>query len=209
MAPSRAEPNDPTTMTYRHTMRHPIILPFILFITFLVCHPLAAQDVCLTADERKLFDLLTAYRKSKKLSAIPYSAKLTRVAKAHVRDLAAHFDYESRGDCNPHSWSPNGDWTPCCYTADHKQAACMWNKPREIAGYESEGYEIAFFSSDGADAEESLAGWKASAAHNPVIVNGGIWKDVSWKAVGVGIYGNYAVVWFGVLEDASTITVCK
>lgn len=190
-------------------MRHPLIQAFILFFTLLVCHPLSAQDVCLTADERKLFDLLTAYRKSKKLSVIPYSAKLTRVAQAHVRDLAAHFDYENRGDCNPHSWSTNGDWTPCCYTSDHKQAACMWNKPREIAGYESEGYEIAFFSSDGADAEESLAGWKASPAHNPVIVNGGTWKDVSWKAVGVGIYGNYAVVWFGVLEDVSTITVCK
>ena len=182
-----------------------IIILFIL----LAWQPVAAQDVCLSVEEKKLFDQIMAYRKSKKLPPIPYSTKLTKVAQAHVRDLSAHFDYENRGDCNPHSWSANGTWTPCCYTSDHKQAACMWNKPREIAGYDSDGFEIAFFSSDGAQAEESLAGWKSSAGHNPVIVNEGTWKDVEWKAMGVGIYGNYSVVWFGALEDKSSLTVCK
>lgn len=170
--------------------------------------PLVAQEVCLSAEEQKLFELINGYRKQKKLPAIPASAKLTQVAQVHVRDLAAHFNYENRGACNPHSWSEHGTWTPCCYTPDHKQAACMWNKPREIAGYESEGYEIAFFSSNGAEADESLAGWKSSPGHNPVIINEGTWKDVAWNAVGVGIYGNYSVVWFGVLADSSSPNVC-
>ena len=182
---------------------------FILLFLLAPFQPLAAQEVCLTTEERKLFDLIMNYRKSKKLPPVPYSAKLTQVAQAHVRDLASYFDYDNRGDCNPHSWSNNGDWTPCCYTSDHKQAACMWSKPKEIAGYESEGYEIAFFSSDGAEAEESLAGWKSSAGHNPVIINEGTWKEVGWKAIGVGIYDRYAVVWFGVLEDQSTLKTCK
>ena len=182
---------------------------FILLFLLTPFQPLAAQDVCLTTEERKLFDLIMNYRKSKKLPPVPYSAKLTQVAQTHVRDLASYFDYDNRGDCNPHSWSNHGDWTPCCYTADHKQAACMWRKPKEIAGYESEGYEIAFFSSDGAEAEESLAGWKSSAGHNPVIINEGTWKEVGWKAIGVGIYDRYAVVWFGVLEDKSTLKTCQ
>lgn len=181
----------------------------ILILLLFSLQPLAAQEVCLTAEEQKLYDLIMNYRKSKKLPPIPYSAKLTRVAQAHVRDLAAHYDYNNRGDCNPHSWSAHGNWTPCCYTSDHKQAACMWSKPKEIAGYESEGYEIAFFSSDGAEAEEGLAGWKSSPGHNPVIINEGTWKEVQWKALGVGIFGTYAVVWFGAQEDKSTITVCK
>lgn len=180
---------------------------FLLCVLFI--QPVAAQEVCLSVEERTLYDLLMSYRKSKKLPAIPYSSKLTRVAQAHVRDLAAHFDYENRGDCNPHSWSANGSWTPCCYTNDHKQAACMWNKPKEISGYESEGYEIAFFSSDGADAHESLEGWKNSAGHNPVIVNSGTWQKATWEAIGIGIFGPYAVVWFGQLADPSTISVCK
>lgn len=181
----------------------------VLLLLLSALQPLAAQDVCLSTEERKLYDLIMGYRKSKGFSAIPFSAKLTQVAQTHVRDLVAHFDYENRGDCNPHSWSANGTWTACCYTSDHKQAACMWSKPKEIAGYESEGYEIAFFSSNGAEAEESLAGWKSSAGHNPVIVNEGTWKEVEWKAIGVGIYGTYSVVWFGVLEDKSSLELCK
>ena len=95
--------------------------------------------VCLSAEEKRLFDLLIAYRKSKRLTSIAFSDKLTKVAQAHVRDLAANYDYENRGDCNPHSWSDKGGWTPCCYTGDPTNAACMWNKPKEIAGYDSEG----------------------------------------------------------------------
>ncbi|MBL7850006.1 MAG: CAP domain-containing protein [Cyclobacteriaceae bacterium] len=182
---------------------------FLLLFLLLPVQPVASQEVCLSAEERKLYDLIMGYRKSRKLPTIPYSAKLTKVAQAHVRDLVAHFDYENRAECNPHSWSDQGNWTPCCYTPDHKQAACMWNKPKEIAGYESEGYEIAFYSSDGAEAEESLAGWKSSPGHHPVIVNEGTWKDVEWKSIGLGIFGTYAVVWFGVLEDKSVLSVCK
>jgi hypothetical protein len=85
----------------------------------------------------------------------------------------------------------------------------MWNKPKEISGYESEGFEIAFFSSDGAEAQESLEGWKKSEGHHPVIINSGTWKQVRWEAVGVGIFEKYAVVWFGQLADPSTPVMCK
>jgi hypothetical protein len=46
-----------------------------------------------------------------------------------------------------------------------------------------------------------LASWKSSSGHNGVILNQGIWSDYSWKAVGVGIYRNYAVLWFGKEND--------
>ncbi len=154
-------------------------------------------DVCLSAEEKRLYQLIMEYRKSKKLKAIPYSAKLSKVAQTHVRDLTANFDYENRGECNPHSWSDKGKWTSCCYTPDHKKAQCMWDKPKEIAEYNSPGYEIAYWSSDAADAEEGLEGWKKSAGHNPLLINSGSWSKLEWKAIGVGIYGSYAVVWFG------------
>ena len=148
------------------------------------------------------------YRKFKKLPAIPYSEKLTRVGQAHVRDLTDHYDSESHGDCNPHSWSDKGKWTPCCYTPDHKQSMCMWSKPREISQYESEGYEIAFYSSDGAEPFESLEGWKHSTGHNPLLINSGTWQKIKWKAIGIGIYNQYAVVWFGEIADPSLQQVC-
>jgi len=105
-------------------------------IVFLAClvsvELLYGQDVCLSVEEKKLYDQIMAYRKSKKLKPIPYSAKLKQGAQTHARDLSENYDYENRGDCNPHSWSNKGKWTSCCYTQDHSQAACMWNKPKEI-----------------------------------------------------------------------------
>ena len=168
-----------------------------------------SQEVCLSQEEKKLYDLIMKYRKDKKLKSIPISAALTKVAQAHVRDLTENYEMTDGNPCNPHSWSERGKWTSCCYTNDHKQAKCMWNKPREISGYEGNGYEIAYYSSAGANAEEGLEGWKKSPGHNPVIVNLGTWKDTEWKAIGIGIFGEYGVVWFGEIDDPVAVRNCE
>lgn len=168
------------------------------------------EQVCLSAEEIKLYELINDYRKSKKLAPVPYSAKLSLVAQTHARDLVNNYDFNPNARCNPHSWSKEGNWSSCCYTNDHKAAQCMWDKPKEIAGYESSGYEIAFYASSGAKAEQGLAGWKKSSGHNPLLINSGIWKDVTWGGIGIGIYKEYAVVWFGELKDSdSKIVPCN
>ena len=191
-------------------LRKPIDMKFITpLIIWLVAIPAFGQETCLSEEEKKLYELIMQYRKSKKLKKIPISAKLTKTAQAHVHDLASNYSYDDAANCNPHSWSDKGNWTPCCYTGDHKQASCMWDKPKEIAGYNSAGYEIAYYSSAGATAYEGLEGWKKSSGHNPVIVNLGTWKKVEWKAIGIGIYENYGVVWFGEMEDDEKPKDCK
>lgn len=185
------------------------ILLFPLLFGAFGHNPTPAEEVCLSAEEKKLYDLIMAYRKSKKLPPIPFSSKLTKVAQVHARDLEENFDYGNMGDCNPHSWSEKGEWSSCCYTPDHKQAKCMWDKPREIAQYSGNGYEIAYYSSSGANAEQGLDGWKKSPGHNPLIVNTGMWAKVNWKAIGIGFYGQYGVVWFGEEADESKLIVCK
>ena len=168
------------------------------------------SEVCLSEQEAKLYTLINDYRADKKLKAIPFSSKLTKVAQAHAKDLMANYDINSSKRCNPHSWSKKGAWSSCCYTNDHKRAQCMWDKPKEIAGYESPGYEIAYYSSAGATAEEGLKGWKKSPSHNPLLINTGIWKEIDWQAVGVGIYGEYGVVWFGQKADEeNNFKICK
>src|SRR5687768_17299541 len=132
-------------------------------------------STCVSSEEKKLYDLMMAYRKSKGLEPIKLSGKLTQVAQIHARDLADNYKFDPKNKCNPHSWSSKGKWSSCCYTSDHKKAECMWNKPEEIAGYKSPGYEIAYYSSAGASAVEGLEGWKKSASHNPLIINDGIW----------------------------------
>lgn len=84
----------------------------------------------------------------------------------------------------------------------------MWDKPREVAGYNSPGYEIAYYSSAGASAMEGLEGWKKSPAHNPLLINDGMWSKVTWKGIGIGIYKQYGIVWFGELEDKTVLNLC-
>lgn len=165
--------------------------------------------ICLTSEEEKLYAMIMDYRREHGLPAIPISAKLTEVAKAHAVDLVANYDFDPANTCNPHSWSKKGKWSSCCYTSDHKEASCMWEKPAEIAGYESHGYEIAYYSSAGANAKEGLDGWKISPGHNPLLINDGIWEKVQWKAIGIALYKNYGLVWFGQLEDESKPAKCE
>jgi len=174
----------------------------ILSTSLLLGNPAPDVDICLSDEEAKLYRIINEYRKEKKLGPIPFSAKLTMVAQAHAKDLADNYDFDPKNKCNPHSWSRNRKWSSCCYTNDHKEAQCMWDKPKEIAGYESPGYEIAYYSSAGANAQEGLAGWQKSPSHNPLLINSDMWDAVDWKGIGVGIYKEYAVVWFGQLADS-------
>lgn len=188
-----------------------IALLFVLHGSKTVEEPSAElkPSVCLSSEEKALYDQMMAYRASKGLAPIKLSPKLTMVAQAHARDLADNYTFDPKNKCNPHSWSAKGKWSSCCYTSDHKKAECMWDKPKEIAGYESPGYEIAYYSSAGASAKEGLEGWKKSPSHDPLIVNEGIWKKVTWNAVGIGFYKQYGVVWFGELEDAGALPICR
>lgn len=137
-----------------------------------------------------------AYRKSKGLPVIPLSKSLTLVAQTHAQDLEDN--YERGSECNFHSWSNQGKWKPVCYTSNHAQAGLMWSKPQELSSYKGNGYEIAYAESEDylADAARALQGWKRSIEHNAVILNRNKWKK-KWNAIGIGINGSFAVVWFG------------
>jgi hypothetical protein len=159
--------------------------------------PLFSQT--LNSEEQKLYDIIMAYRKSKGLPVIPLSKDLTTVAQTHVRDL--NLNKPDCGECNAHSWSDKGNWTACCYTSDHKQAACLWDKPRELTNYKGDGFEIACGSNGccpnfNMTADYALESWKKSPGHHALIINTGSWKR-EWKAIGIGLDGAFAVVWFG------------
>ena len=185
-----------------------IVLLFLVFSGFNTQTP-PLETICLSAEEKKLYDLIMAYRKAHHLEAIPLSRSLTLVAQTHARDLSENYTFDFKNTCNPHSWSDKGKWTPCCYTNDHKVAGCMWSKPKEIANYPAEGFEIAYYSSGGANAKEGIDGWKISPGHNPLLINLGTWKTVKWKAIGIGIYKEYGLVWFGAEPDATVPVICK
>jgi uncharacterized protein YkwD len=185
----------------------------LLMISLLNSHAdMHAEDwvlqACVSEEEYRLYTMVNDYRRDRGLEEIPLSPSLCRVAGAHVWDLQTN--NPERGRCNLHSWSDQGPWSSCCYTNDHRRAACIWSKPAEVSAYEGYGYEVAFYSSLAADqhpdmAGAALQGWKKSPGHNRMIINKYSWKRIKWKAMGVGIYGNYAVVWFGDKPDTEKL----
>ena len=157
----------------------------------------------LSIEERKLYKLISDYRKSLGLPVVPVSPALTHVAQSHVKDLADN--KPDLGDCNAHSWSAFGPWEGCCYTSDHSKASCAWDKPREMTGYKGNGYEIAVGSNKCCSdfvmtPEYALQSWIKSPAHHACMTNQNMWAE-EWKAMGVGLYKGFAVVWFGHEED--------
>jgi hypothetical protein len=193
-------------------MKRLLLLSFLfsLITSPLLLHPQenkrcgSPKSVCLIEAEQELATLINEYRAEKGLSQIELSSSLSYVAQVHAQDLLSNKDRPSR--CNLHSWSDKGDWTSCCYTPDHKQSECMWNKPAELTDYPGLGYEIAYFTTSTFNtplltAQDILNAWKGSSGHNAVIMNEGIWRSVSWKAMGIGIYKGYATVWFGKEKD--------
>lgn len=156
-----------------------------------------------TTEEIKLYNLINTYRKENNLPAIPMSLKLNMVAKIHCKDLYDNFKRDSCG-CIEHSWSDKGIWKPVCYTHDHARKEEMWNKPFQITGYNGNGFEIEHNhipKDDLCNAQCAINGWKGSHGHDIVMINKEDWKNIKFKAMGVGMYKGYACVWFGETED--------
>lgn len=155
----------------------------------------------LSDEERELANLINDYRVSLGLEPLKLSVSMTQVARSHVNDSNLHSPERAAPECNLHSWSSNGNWSPVCYTSDHANASGMWNKPSEITDgiYQGAGYEISVWASYGMTAELALSLWQSSPPHNDVIIGDGAWANLT--VMGVAVKGDYSHVWFGMDDD--------
>lgn len=194
-------------------------LPFALAVS--ACLPSAAAGPgpasAAAPDNARAVERLTRivndYRQRSGLPRVAYSPLLSRVAQAHVDDMARQGDGgldvldmrdpRSGQPCNAHSWSDDGDWTPVCFTPDGRYAQAMWDKPKEITrgAYQGIGIEIAAWSSRGITPEFALELWQDSRPHDDVILERGPWRGSDWQAMGVALGGSFAFIWFGKEPD--------
>jgi hypothetical protein len=156
-------------------------------------------DTGCTAEAKQLIAELNKYRAKSGKAAIPASPSLCAVGQAHVIDLAKNNPVTAT--CNLHSWSNQGSWSSCCYTDDHAQAGCMWNKPKELTTYTGTGYENAHAGGGSPFYIINTSWGSQSPAHRAVMLNQGQWANRTWRAVGAGMYQGYAVLWFGEQVD--------
>ena len=150
------------------------------------------------ADGLALIDAIYDYRGAKGVGPIPASTSLCIVADTHVNDLRDNAPH-APSQCNLHSWSDQGPWSACCYTADHAQAQCMWDKPGELTVYSDNGFEISYGGSN--DPNSAVSAWSQSSGHNAVILNQGSWSIFQWQAIGAAQEDGYAHVWVGASPD--------
>ena len=139
--------------------------------------------------ERQLAALINQYRSEQGLPAIALSPALSLVANRHVRDMAMN------------SQRMTHDWSNCPMA---QGGACMWKAPQVLGtGYPGDGYENAWsWSGTGPiDPARVLRTWQGSAAHDDVIVNRNKWQKRTWRALGVGMHGRFAVIWVGEEAD--------
>jgi hypothetical protein len=190
-------------------MKLPVSLTLCLFLlcsSFSLWGQNVPADICYTPEEKALYDAIDAFRKEAQQTTIPYSKTLSYVAKLHAQDL-----FENRKDseqCSMHSWSDKGFWTACCHNDTPEKSACMWEKPREVAGYDGLGYELIY--NGGGNADKIMDRWKNSKFFADMLVHGGKWADKDWVAIGIGKYENYVVVWFGeVLDPLGSPKACQ
>lgn len=156
------------------------------------------DSLCATPEEYKLFQLINDHRRIHNAPPLPLSRSLSYVARAHAMDLTLY--RPDFGDCNLHSWSDNGKWTPCCYATDEARIKCMTGKPRELTEYKTRAWEMAYEAGEPARAVDALDLWVAIGVTNDYLLNTGRWTK-PWQAMGIAIYGEYALVWFGEGDD--------
>lgn len=144
-----------------------------------------------SAEEADLYRFINEYRAVNGLPPIAASKSLSTVANRHVLDLEENIQEIT------HGWS-DAEYNP----ADSSTWPAMWEAPQRLGtAYQDFGFENAFFSSAGATAEGALSSWSQSGGHNAVILNQDVWADSEWNALGIGIYGDYAVMWVGESSD--------
>lgn len=165
----------------------------------------------LSAKEKELIKLVNDYRQQHGKKRLKVSKSLMKVARTHINDLNMNFDIHNRPvdargmEGNLHSWSDKGNWTPVVYTKDHEYGHLTRIKPKEIAGYNQGGVEVAAGGVSTISPQYALELWKNSPGHNDTILSQNGWDPTPEEAkygftaisnMGVAINGKYACIWF-------------
>lgn len=148
-------------------------------------------------EEEQLYQMINAYRTQQGLPTIAQSPSLTLIANRHILDMTHNIGHLS------HSWSD------CPYDpSDRRTFVCSSRVAQRLGTkYRGKTYENAHYNARGATANSAFNGWQNSPSHNALISNLGNWRDNRWRAMGIGIYRQYAVLWLGEERDPETNSV--
>lgn len=163
-------------------------------IILLLSVSLASMSQTLSAQEMSLYNKMNDYRVSKGLTKLSLSDKLCKVAKLHAENVDKN--KKKIDKYSAHSWFKDSRWKEDKYINDNDGKT--ENKPSEITGYSSAGYEIIYFTTAGAvSPDRALTAWQHSHGHNATILCKETFKGTVWTNCGVAIVNGVAAIWFG------------
>jgi hypothetical protein len=139
-------------------------------------------------EEQSLFQLVNKYRAANNRPELRLSSSLSMLANRRLLDLKLNVKTLT------HSWSN------CPYDIkDEKTWPCVIDAPRRLnTGYKGQGYETLYRTVTGrASPSLALEAWEKSNLHNSIILNLGMFKDMTWDEVGIAVDGQFAALWFG------------
>lgn len=183
-----------------------------LFLLISVSLKLQGQDIpqnfCLSNDEATLFNLINGLRVANGQEPLLLSKSLSYVAQLHVRDLS--MTQQSGTECNHHSWSDKGNWTPICYPREQTRKKSVWDKPKELTRYPSVAYEVVYWENSAALPEMIIDNWKTTKQSSELVLSQAKWSKNNWKVVGVAVFKGYASAWFGEAYDQEgDVRICQ
>jgi hypothetical protein len=153
------------------------------------------EDFCLSDDEYELYIMINEYRSKFGQPSIPLSRSLSWVARIHAQDLI--YNKPDKFPCTWYSWSEKGRWSPCCYKLKDPDYNCMFEKPFELTGYKSDGYELIYRENNNISVDQPFEMWTAYNSSRSMLICTDKWEDFEWYAIGVAVMDEYAILWFG------------
>lgn len=142
----------------------------------------------ISADEKTLFDAVNKFRSDNNLQPIKPSAALSVLGNRRVLDLRQNMKTLT------HSWSN------CVYDInDEKTWPCLLESPTRLrTSYTGQGYETLYRTSRPlVTPSAAIEAWRKSSLHTTIILNQGMFADMTWVELGVAIDGPFAALWFG------------
>jgi hypothetical protein len=166
------------------------------------------DEFCISADEKKLFNMINDLRQDYDKPDIQLSICLSYVADRHVFDLETN--HPDTSICNSSSWSDKGEWEACCHNKYVHDPDCMWDKPKQLTPYRYRGYELVTYFDDNPNADSIINLWGDSRDVLDMILTNGTFSKKKWICGGVAIGKNYVSLWFGQRSDVlGSPELCK
>ncbi|MCC5944281.1 MAG: SPOR domain-containing protein [Bernardetiaceae bacterium] len=155
------------------------------------------DDFCITTKEKKLLQDINNWRNSsRRVGDIPFSLKLSYIARLHAQDIYENQDINNQ-DCDFHSWSDKGFWEACCHSKGEEEDNCAKMQAIEIIGYKAGVAEVIYKGS----LDKVMAHWEKSKYFSNLVMQRSNFAEKKHKAMGVGIYKDIICFWLGEETD--------